>query len=58
MPVLTHRDCEIISVFFFFFSFFRAILVAFGSSQGRGRIRDISAVLYHSNSDAGSEPHL
>ena len=39
---------------FFFFLLFRAAHVAFGSSQGRGRIGAIAA----SHSNAGSKPHL
>ena len=42
----------------FFLLFFRAALAAYGSSQARGRIRATAAGLYHSHSNAGSEPHL
>ena len=43
--------------FFFFFCLFRAIPMAYGGSQARGRIRDAAASLHHSHSNAGSEPH-
>ena len=39
-----------------FYFFFRAVPVAYGNSQARGRIRGIAADLHHSN--MGSEPHL
>ena len=42
----------------FFFFLFRAIPVAYGGSQDRGRIRAIAAGLYHSHSNMGSELHL
>ena len=32
-------------------------VVAYGSSQARGRIRDAAAGLHHSHSNAGSAPH-
>ena len=37
--------------------FFRAMHIAYGSSQARGRIRAIAASLYHSHNKAGSELH-
>ena len=40
------------------FFFFRATLVAHGSSQVRGRIRATAAGLHHSHSNVGSEPCL
>ena len=43
---------------FFLFAFFRAIPMAYGSSQARGRIEAIAASLHHSHSNVGSEPHL
>ena len=39
------------------FFFLRAALVAYGSSQTRGRITDTAAGLHHSHSNARSEPH-
>ena len=42
----------------FFFLFFRAATVAYGSSQARGQIGVGAASLYHSHSKAGSKPHL
>ena len=49
-------------LFFFFLSFFfflfEATSMAHGSSQARGWIRATAAGLYHSHSNAGSEPHL
>ena len=38
--------------------FFRAALEAYGGSQVRGPIGAVAAALYHSHSNAGSEPHL
>ena len=38
--------------------FFRASGAAYGSSQATGRIEAVAANLYHSHSNAGSEPHL
>ena len=50
-------------LFYFFFLFiylllFRAIPMAYGGSQDRGPIGVIAADLYHSHSNARSEPHL
>ena len=45
-------------VWVFFFFFFRAIPVAYGGSQARGRIRAATTSLHHSHSNARSEPHL
>ena len=43
----------------FLLFFFRAVPVAYGGSQARGRrIGATTAGLYHSHSNAGSEPHL
>ena len=38
----------------FFFFLFRAISVAYGNSQARGRIGAAAASLYHNHSKAGS----
>ena len=43
---------------FFFFLLFRATLAAYGSSQARGQIEATAAGLYHSHSNARSEPSL
>ena len=43
---------------FFFFSLFRATLMAHGGSQARGGIRAVAATLCHSHSHAGSKPRL
>ena len=43
---------------FFFFCFFRATLMAYGSSQARGQIRAAAAGLHHNHSNVGSEPYL
>ena len=43
---------------FFFVFFLTAALVAYGSSQARGRIGAVAAGLGHSHSNARSEPHL
>ena len=42
----------------FFFCFFRAMDMAYGSSQARGRVRAKAAGLHHSHSVPGSEPCL
>ena len=44
--------------FFFFFFLFTAALVAYGSSQARGRIRASATGLHHSHSSTRSKPHL
>ena len=45
---------EMFSIFFFF----RAVPVAYGSSQARGRMRAVAVSPTHSHSDAGSELHM
>ena len=46
-------------LFFLFFSFFfRAVPLAYGNSQARGRIRATAAGLHHSQSNTGSKLHL
>ena len=51
--------CQFFWCVFFFFSFFRAAPVAYGSSQSRGWIGAAAASLCHSHSIAvGSEPPL
>ena len=45
-------------LFFMYFLLFRAALVAYGGSQATGRIRATAASLDHSQSNAGSKPHL
>ena len=47
-----------ITIFFFFFGLFRAAPTAHRGSQARGQIRAIAAGLYHSHSNARSEPCL
>ena len=42
----------------FFFFLFRAVPVAYGSSQARGQVRTAPLGLYHSHSSVGSELHL
>ena len=42
----------------FFFLLFRAIPMAYGNSQARGRIGATATGLHHSQSHTGSEPHL
>ena len=44
--------------FFFFLNLFRAIPMAYGGSQARGRIGAVAASLCHSHSNAGSKPLL
>ena len=43
---------------FFFFCLFRAVPMAYGSSQATGRVGTAAAGLCHSHSNTGSEPHL
>ena len=45
-------------LFFFVFSLFRAIPTAYGGSQARSLIGAVAAGLYHSHSQARSEPRL
>ena len=42
----------------FFFCLFRAVPVAYGSSQARGLIRAVASSLHHSHSNMGSKPSL
>ena len=53
---------QVLSVFsffsFFVFCLFRAPPTAYGGSQARDPIRATAAGLHHSDSKAGSEPHL
>ena len=42
----------------FFFSFFTATPLAYGSSQAKGRIGAAAAGLCHGHSNTGSELHL
>ena len=44
--------------FFFVFCLFRAIPVAYGGSQARGKIRATTASLHQSHSNAGSKLRL
>ena len=44
--------------FFFFFFFFMAAPSAYGGSQARSQIGTVAANLYHSRSNAGSEPRV
>ena len=44
--------------FFFFFFLFKVIPAAYGDSQVRGQIGATAASLCHSQSNAGSKPHL
>ena len=48
----------IIIVIIFVSCLFRAMPVAYGDSQARGRIGVTDASLHHSHSNLGSEPHL
>ena len=47
-----------LSILILFFFFLRAALVAYGSSQARDLIRAAVADLYHSHSNARSEPSV
>ena len=49
---------EPMSIFFFFFSLFRATCAAHGVSQARGLIGAVAAGLRQSHSNTGSEPRL
>ena len=44
--------------FLFLFLLFRAVPVAYGSSQARGRFGAAAASLHHSHNNVRSEPHL
>ena len=44
--------------FFLFFCLFRATPAAYGDSQAGGRVGAVAAGLYHSHSNAGSDPPL
>ena len=52
---ITEIDLFIYSLLF---CFFRAMHVAYGSSQARGQIRTVYASLYHSQSNAGFKLQL
>ena len=54
---LAHRRHSI-NIVLFVCLLFRAVPMAYGSSQARGRIRPIAADLHHSHSSVGSEPCL
>ena len=43
---------------FFFFGLFRAVPMAYGGSQARGRIGAVATGLGQSHSNSGSEPRL
>ena len=47
-----------IFAFLFFFFLSQATHASYGSSQARGQIGDAAVCLCHSNSNAGSKPHL
>ena len=51
-------DNKIGILFFFFFVFSRATLVAHGGSQARGLVRVVAAGLCHSHGNTRSEPRL
>ena len=53
----THKTFTLTSTINFFF-LFRATPTAHGNFQARGRIGPAAASLYHSHSNARSEPHL
>ena len=54
----TDQSCyKEVSKLFFPFFFFRAALVAYGSSQARGQIGDTAAGLHHSHSSTVSLTH-
>ena len=55
--MITSYNKKILGLFCFVL-FFRAALVAYGSSQARGGIRAADPGLYHSHSNMGSEQHL
>ena len=45
-----------IFIYLLMYLLFRAATMAYGSSQARGLIRAVAAGLYHSHSNAGSDP--
>ena len=55
--LVRHLVCKL-NVYFCLCCLFRAVPMAYGSSQARGRIRAVAASLYHNHSKARSEPHL
>ena len=56
MHILKGKLCDYSKVLFkFFFSLFRAIPAAYGSSQARGGIGAAAAGLHHNHSNMGSE---
>ena len=59
-PFLPCLDAAAVSILFFFllFFFFWATLMAYGSFQVRGQIRDAATSLHHSHSNSGSELNL
>ena len=56
--MLVASTFSFILFFLIFFFLFKATPASYGSSQARGQIRDAAVCLCHSNSNAGSEPHL
>ena len=58
VPFLDLLKFFILIFFFFFFGLFRAIPMAYESSQARGQVRAVAAGLRHSHSNMGSKPHL
>ena len=56
--ITVHRFHSFIHSFIHVFCLFKAVPVAYGGSQVRGRIRAIAAGLHHSHSNARSEPRL
>ena len=58
MKIKATFTCEIFNIVKTFFFLFMAALVAYGSSQVRGRIEATAASRHHSHSNTGSELHL
>ena len=52
--ILNMLASGLVFLFCFFFCLFRAVPVAYGSSQARGQIRAVAASLHHSHSNTGS----
>ena len=47
-----------LGIYLFIYCLFRAVPMAYGSSQARGRSGAVAAGLHHSYSETSSEPHL
>ena len=58
IPKEFHNELRNYCLVFVFVCFFRAVPMAYGSSQARGQIGAKGASLHHSHCNVGSKPHL